>query len=163
MVMRARRNQGNGGKDASATEIASNVLRRLITAVTQTTTTAIANATVPIPVTPKTITYFSAINPYNNKSFETKTKKGRYRWHLTTKTFEGWKKDGSYATVKQAKKILDLFKDSSVQFGLDNIMNIPTSGTGAVHATSKTIVGIYQWNVDVRDYINILFLPPAVL
>ena len=35
-------------------------------------------------------------------------------------------------------------------------MNIPTSGTEEVHATPQTIGGVYHWNADVRDYINIL-------
>ena len=34
-------------------------------------------------------------------------------------------------------------------------MNIPTSGTGAVHANPQTIGGLDHWNADVRDYINI--------
>ena len=63
--MRARRNQGDGYKDAEALVIASNVLRSLVTTVTQAMTTAIANATVTVPVTPNTITYSSAIDPYN--------------------------------------------------------------------------------------------------
>ena len=111
---------------------------------------------VPVPVTPKTITYSSAIDPYNNESFETKTKEGKYRWHLTTKTDKGWKKGGISATAKHAKNILDLFRDHSVQFGLENIMNIPTYGTGSVHAAPRTIVGVEHWNADIRDYINIL-------
>ena len=35
-------------------------------------------------------------------------------------------------------------------------MNVLTSGIGEVHATAKTIDGIDHWNVDVRNYINIL-------
>ena len=35
-------------------------------------------------------------------------------------------------------------------------MSIPTSGTGAVHATPKTIVGVDQWNTDVKYYIKII-------
>ena len=104
-------------------------------AVTQAMTTAITNALVLVPVTPKNITYSSAINPYDNEFFETKMKKGKYRWHLTTKTAKGWKKDGISATTKHANKILDILKDHSVQFGLENITSIPTYGTGSVHAT----------------------------
>ena len=88
--------------------------------------------------------------------FKTKTKEGKHRWHLITKTAEGRRKDGICATVEHADKILDLLKNCSVQFGLDNIMNIPTSGTGSVHATPQTIVGMDHWNADLRDYINIL-------
>ena len=118
-------------------------------------TTAIANTTVPSPFTPKTINYSSTINPFNDESFETNMKEGKYRWHLTTKTAKGWNKDGISATVKHANKILDLFKDCSVYFRLENIMNIPTSGTGSVHATPQTIGGLDHWNTDVRDCINI--------
>ena len=85
MATRARRNQGDGYEDAEASAISSDVLRSLVTAVTQAMATAIANATVPVPVTPKTITYFSVIDLYNNESFH-KKKEGKYRWHLITKT-----------------------------------------------------------------------------
>ena len=96
--------------------IASDVLRGLVADVTQVMTTAIANATVPVPVTPKTINYSSAINLYNDESFKTKTKKRKYQWNLTNNTYKGCKKDGISATVDHADNILDLFKDCSVQF-----------------------------------------------
>ena len=64
--------------------------------------------------------------------------------------------DSISAAIEHANNILDLFTDRSVQFGLDNIMNIPTSGTGEVHTTPQTIVGVDDWNTDVRYYINIL-------
>ena len=156
MSTRKQINQGDGDEYAAAPAIASDVLRSLVTAVTQAMTTAIANATVPVPVTPNTITYYSTIDPYGDKFSETKTKEGKYRWHLTTKTSKGWKHDGISATVTHAKNILDLFKDLSVQLGLDNITNIPTSGTGAVHANPQKIIGVDHWNMDVRDYIYIL-------
>ena len=89
METRARRNQGDVDEDSAAPSIASNVLRILVTAVTQAMTTAIENATVPVPVTTKTINYSSVIDPYNNESFETNTKEWKYRWHLTTKTAKG--------------------------------------------------------------------------
>ena len=156
MATKAQINQGDRYKDAAAPSVASNFHRSLVTAVTKAMTTAIANATVPVPVIPNTITYSSVINLYDNESFETKTKEGNYRRHLTTKTAEWWKRDGISATVENAKKTLDLFKDSSVQFGLENMTNIPTSGKGYVHATPRTIFVVDCWNADVRDYINIL-------
>ena len=156
MAMRARINQGNRDKYAAAPVISSNILRILVTDVTQVMRTDISKATVPVPVNPKTITYSFVVDPCDNESFETKIKEGKYRWHFTTKKSEGWKKDGISATVKHANKVLDLFKERSVQFELDNIMNILTSGTGAVHSTPQTIVGMDHWNAYVRDYINIL-------
>ena len=143
MARRARRNQGDRDKDTSALAIDSDVLRSLVTAVTQAMMTAISNATVPVPVTPKTITYSSIIDPYDDESLETKKKEGKYRWHLNTKTVEGWKNDGISAYVDHAGKILDLFKD---QFGLDTLIKIPTYGTGEVHVTPKNIFGVYHWN-----------------
>ena len=74
MANRERINQVNGDEDAATPAIAYNVLRSFVTSLTQAMTNDIANATVPIPVTPNTITYFSAIDPYDNESFETKTK-----------------------------------------------------------------------------------------
>ena len=156
MATRAQRNQGDRDEDAAAPAIALNVLGSLVTAVTQAITTAIANTKVPVHVALKIITYSSAYDPYDKKLFKTKTKEGKHRWHLITKTAEGRRKDGICATVEHADKILDLLKNCSVQFGLDNIMNIPTSGTGSVHATPQTIVGVDHWNADVRNYINIL-------
>ena len=67
METRTQINKGDGDEDAAAMAIASDVFRSLITAVTQATTTAFANATVPVPVTPKNITYSSVINLYNGK------------------------------------------------------------------------------------------------
>ena len=67
METRAQRHQHDGYKDAVAPAIASDVLRSLVTAVTKAMKTTIANATVPVSVTPNTITYFSAINLYNNE------------------------------------------------------------------------------------------------
>ena len=91
MSMREQINQGDRDKDIADPDIAYDVLRSLITAIIQVTTTAISNATFPISVTTKTITYSSAIDPYEKKSLETKTKDGNYLWNLTTKTSEGWK------------------------------------------------------------------------
>ena len=111
MAKRARINRGNGDEDTESPSITYDVLRSLVMAVTQVMTTTIANVTVPVIVTPKTINYSSDIDPYNDNFFEKNMKEGKYRCHLTTKTSKGWKKDGISATVKHANKILDLFKD----------------------------------------------------
>ena len=118
MAMRAQNNKKDGDKDVAAPAIVSNVLRSLVTDVIKAMTTAITNAMVPVAVTTKTITYYSAIHLYDKESFETNTKEGKYRCHLITKTSEGWKNEQISATVEHADKILELFKDSSVQLGL---------------------------------------------
>ena len=74
MAMMAQRNQNNGNKYAAAPAIASDVLRSLVKAVAKMMTTAIANAKVLVAATSKTIKYYSNIDPYDNKSFETKMK-----------------------------------------------------------------------------------------
>ena len=86
METRTRINKGDGDEDAAALAIASDVLRSLVTAITQAMTIAIANAMVPVPVTPKFITYYSTINPYDNAFFGMNMKEGNYRWNLTNKT-----------------------------------------------------------------------------
>ena len=77
LATRALSNKNDGNKDAAAKVIASNVLRSLVTAVTKAMKTAIANATVLVAVTPKTITYSSSIHLYDNKPFKIKTKEGK--------------------------------------------------------------------------------------
>ena len=105
---------------------------------------------VPVATTLNTTMYSSAIDPYNNGLFETNTKEGKYWWHLVTKTSEGWKKDGISATFKHAYKILDPFKDRSLQFVMDNIMNIMTSVMLAADAAPQNTFGVHHWNADVK-------------
>ena len=155
MATRLRRQQNDIDEEAAAPYIASDVLRSLVMAVAKSMTPAIANATVLVASTPKTISYSSAIDPYDGKSFEMKMKEGKYWWHLITKTAEGWKKDGISVTMENSDKILDLFKDRFIQFGMENIMNIPTSRMLELDAAPETIAGIDHWNSDVRYYINI--------
>ena len=73
----ARSWRGHGDEYAVAMAIASDVLKSLVTAVTHVMTNAIANTTVPVPVTLQTITFPSAIDPYDDKSLETNTKEGK--------------------------------------------------------------------------------------
>ena len=42
-------------------------------------------------------------------------------------------------TTKDLKVIADLFKDRAGQFGLDPIVNVSTSGTGALETAPRTI------------------------
>ena len=63
METRAQINKCDGYKDAAAPDIASDILSRITKAVTQAMTTTISNATIPVYVTPKTITFTSSIDP----------------------------------------------------------------------------------------------------
>ena len=101
MATRSQRNKGDRDEDVAAPAINSDVLSSFVTAVTQAMMTAIANTMVPLPVTPKTITYSSVIDLYNNESLQTKKKEGKYMWNLTTDSSKGWKK-GWYFHHRQA-------------------------------------------------------------
>ena len=63
MATREQINQADGDEDVAAPAIYYDVLRSFVTAVTQARKNAIANTTVPVPVTPKTIKYSSALDP----------------------------------------------------------------------------------------------------
>ena len=89
METRARRQKNYDNKDATSPAISSDVLRSLITAVTKAMTTTISNATVLDADTPKTIMYSSNIDPYNKDISEMKTKEGKFRWRIITKTTKG--------------------------------------------------------------------------
>ena len=131
-------------------------VKAMMMAMTKAMTTAITNASLAAANKRDKPVYSTALDPYDDESFETTTKEGKYRWHLVTKTTEGWKKESTSATVDHADKVLDLFKDRAVQFGLDNIMNVPTSGTGKVENNPRLILGKDQWNAELGTYINVL-------
>ena len=57
-----------------------------------------------------------------------------------------------------ADKLMDLFKDCNVQFVLDRIIDILTTGTGVVRTAARTIFGINHWNANLSDYKNLLSL-----
>ena len=107
----------------------------------------IANAMVALPVTPKTITYSSVIDLYNNKSLGTKKKEGKYMWNLTTDTSEEWKKDGISATVEHVEKILDIFKDRSVRADHNKILVAMATSLKQEHAKNKKIPGNFTISV----------------
>ena len=52
--------------------------------------------------------------------------------------------------------ILYLFKDRAIQYGLDHIINIPTTRTGRVKAQARTLVGIDYHNSDLGNLKNLL-------
>ena len=74
-----------------------------------------------------TTKYKSAIDPYYTQSFSVDTKEGKYKWGQVTKISEGGKPIS--VTVANAKTILDMFKDRATQYGLDHIIDVPTTGT----------------------------------
>ena len=78
------------------------------------------------------------------------TKKGKYQWYIITKPKPGW--GLTEVTVENADKLMDLFKNCIIQFGLNSIMNTPTTGTGPVKTVERTIVSADHWNKNLSDY-----------
>ena len=78
------------------------------------------------------------------------TKKGKYQWYIITKPEPGW--GLTAVTVENADKLMDLFKNCIIQFGLKSIMKTPTTGTGPVKTVERTIVGADRWSKNLSDY-----------
>ena len=51
---------------------------------------------------------------------------------------------------------MDLFKDRKVQFGLDSICTVPTSGTGNTYPYPRTITGVEYQYTDLLDPFELL-------
>ena len=45
-----------------------------------------------------------------------------------------------------------LFKDCTIQLGLNSIMNTQSAGTGPVETVERTIVSADHWNKNLSDY-----------
>ena len=84
--------------------------------------------------------YSTSLNPYETQASDTDTKDKKYQWAVVTRKIEGWKL--LHILVQNADKLMDLFKDRKVQFGLDSICTVPTSGTGNTYPYSCTIAGV---------------------
>ena len=56
--------------------------------------------------------------------------------------------------VENANRLMDLFKDRKVQFGLDPICTVPTSGTGNTYPMPHTIAGVEYQRSDLKDFLN---------
>ena len=59
-------------------------------------------------------------------------------------------------TVANSETILNLFKDWDTQYGIDHIINVPTTVTGSVEYQDQTLVGIDYHNADLGNLKNLL-------
>ena len=59
-------------------------------------------------------------------------------------------------TVANAKTILYVFKDQATQYGLDHIINVPTTITVRVEAQAWKLVGIDYHNANLENLKNLL-------
>ena len=76
---------------------------------------------------------------------------------MVTAREEGWKPLS--LTTDKSEAIADLFKDRAGQFGIDLIINVPSSGTGAVEVNPRIVAGVDCCNMDIDNTINILKEP----
>jgi hypothetical protein len=157
---------GNAEPDAAAAPDVGGVpaaaFGALVAALTNAITAAVNAATAaPIPAAADAATKKSkistAINPYDTESMNLSTKEGKHHWQMVTQKEDGWKPVS--LTTENSEVLADLFKDRAGQFGLDPIINVPTSGTGALEAAPRSIEGKEYHNVNLKDYINILKEP----
>ena len=59
-------------------------------------------------------------------------------------------------SVETDTRMIDLFKDKEIQYGLDNILRVPKSGTSVADANPHTLPGSEVYNIDLADFTNLL-------
>ena len=120
-------------------------------------TAAITAGFASVPSTPTTTVvkkHSTSLDPYGAQGLDTDTKDGKYQWVLITKMMTGWKL--LPISVENADRLMDLFKDRKVQFGLDLICTVPTSGTGNAYPSPRTIAGAEYQNTDLKEHFELL-------
>ena len=106
-------------------------------------------------VTSTTITKYSkSIDPYNTNSMDVKKKDGKYKWTVVTKIMDGWKL--VTINVRKTKNLMDPLKDRNTQLGLDPMMMVSTSVTGAIKAIPCTISGEDYWDAEIPDFKSVI-------
>lgn len=96
-------------------------LNKIAQTIATTVATAVAAASTS---TSYVTTHSNTLDPYDNASFDVSTKKGKYAWSVITKMQDGWKL--LTCSTDLVNKMMDPFKDHQTQFGLDNILRVPT-------------------------------------
>ena len=81
-------------------------------------------------------------------------KEGKYQWTQATKPQVGGKP--LFDPVANSKKILDLLKYRTAQFGLNYIMQVMTMGTGAVETQPRVYTIPDYWNDELDTHRNVL-------
>ena len=102
---------------------------------------AAAEATA-VRTVPKAVVSISlSIDPFENLSTDMNTREGKELWYKVTRIPVAWPKAGVDVTLANAEALQDLIRDKVTSYSLDRIMEIPTTGTGAVESAPKTIGG----------------------
>ena len=67
---------------------------------------------------------------------------------------DGWKL--VTGNVEIFDKLMYLFKEFQTQFGLDPLLMVPTSGTGAIRSNPCTTSGEDYWDADIANFKGVL-------
>ena len=142
--------------DTTATAIHEAVLTVFLADLTGNITTTVStmvSAVRPVP-TPR---YSTAIDPFDTKSMYLTSRDGRGKLYKATEKTGGWKEISVFTANDDI--FTNLLTDHTTQFGLDPIMNVSTSGTGAVNVAPIPIAREDIWLSDLSNTMNILLQP----
>ena len=84
------------------------------------------------------------------------TKEGKALCYTITRMPGACPKAGVAVTVANAEALQDLIRDKFTSYSLDRSMDTPTTGTGAVESTPKTIGGKDYANSNLGNFISLL-------
>ena len=84
------------------------------------------------------------------------TREGKALWYTITRMPGAWTKAGVAVTVANTEALQDLIQDKVASYGLERLMYIPTTGTGAVESAPKTIGGKDYANANLGNLVSFL-------
>lgn len=94
------------------------------------------------------------ISPYGNY-YDLTQKSGKALWRDVVETEEDQVRLDM--NVTNSKAIIELFQDKAITYAWMGYMNIPTAGTGMVHAVPATTpAGNPKYNADLSDFKNLV-------
>ena len=94
-----------------------------------------AAAAMAVRTVPKAVASISSsIDPFENLSTDMNTREGKAFWYTITRIPGAWPKAGVAVTAANAKALQYLIRDKVASYGLNRLMDTPTTGTGAVES-----------------------------
>ena len=76
-------------------------------------------------------------------------------WYIITRMPGAWPKAGVDVIVANAEALQYLIRDKVASYGLYHLMDIPTTGTGAVESAPKTIGGKDYENSNLGNFVSL--------
>ena len=98
-------------------------------------------------------TFLAVIDPYST-SINLTSIEGVNTYKTMIKPDHAW--ICQTVSVETATRMMDIFKDKEIQYGLDKKFRFPKSGTGVADAKPCTLPGSEVYNVDLADFTNLL-------